>query len=325
LKHHGVTEVVINLHYEPESIRGLVGDGSRHGLKVHYSEEAVILGTAGGLKKAEPLLRESGSFFLVNSDSLTDCDLTAALKKHREAAALATLVLVPVRPGTDYGLVEVDERDRIARISGRPPGEPDPQSSRYHFSGVHVLEPQIFEAIPPAGKSEINSQIYPRLIGEGRTIRGFVHTGFWRELGNPALYLEGALAYLKATRDPHLDSIRASEGVYLDRTSLPEGTVVDPPLIVGRGAAVERGCSFMGGVIIGRQARLGKGCSLRSTIVWDGARIGEGTCLSECIVTSGVYVPPGVSLAHKIFLRAEGYTGKKDRLERIGSCLTASL
>jgi NDP-sugar pyrophosphorylase family protein len=81
----------------------------------------------------------------------------------------------------------------------------------------------------------------------------------------------------------------------------------------------------MGGVIIGRQARIGKGCSLRSTIVWDGARIGDGSGLSECVVTSGVYVPPGVSLSHKIFLRAEGYAGRKERLERIGSCLAASL
>src|SRR6185503_8431039 len=93
LARHGVKEAVINLHYHPESIRGIVSDGSKLGIKVHYSEEPIILGTAGGLKKAEPLLQGSGSFFLVNSDSLTDCDLTAALKKHRESGALATMVL----------------------------------------------------------------------------------------------------------------------------------------------------------------------------------------------------------------------------------------
>lgn len=325
LKRHGVTEAVINLHYLPESIRGLLGDGSRHGVRLHYSEEPVLLGTAGGLKKAEPHLRESGPFFLINSDSVTDCDLTAVLKKHREAAALATMVLVPLRAGSDYGVVEVGERDRIARISGKPAGESDPQAGRYHFAGIHVLEPEIFSHIPPTGRSEINSDIYPRQIQEGKVIRAFVHSGFWHELGTPALYLDGALAYLRSGRDPGLGSIRQAEGIFVDRATLPAGITVDPPLIVGRGTTIEAGSSFMGGVIIGKQARIGKGCSLRSTLVWDGARIGDASSLSECLVTSGVYVPPGVSLSHKIFLRAEGYTGRKDRIERLGSCLMASL
>lgn len=325
LKRHDVTEVVINLHYEPESIRGLLGDGSRHGVKVHYSEEPIIMGTAGGLKKAEPLLKDSGTFFMINSDSITDCDLGAALKKHREAAALATMVLVPVRTGVDYGLVEVGDRDRVTRISGKPAGETDPHASRYHFAGIHVLEPEIFSAIPPAGRSEINSEVYPRLLHEGRLIKAYIHNGFWREMGNPGLYLEGALAYLKSGRDQGLEALRSAAGVYLDRTTLPPGTTIDPPVIIGRGTAVGTGCSFMNGVIIGKQARVGEGCSLRSTVVWDGARVGDGASLSECIVTSGVYVPPGVSLSHKIFLRAEGYTGKKDKLERLGSCLTANI
>src|SRR6267378_1923669 len=94
---------------------------ARHGvkeavMKVHYSEEPVILGTAGGLKKAEPFLKDSGSFFMVNSDSISDCDLTAVLHKHREAGALATMVLMPQDPRADYGIVEMDERDRIARV-----------------------------------------------------------------------------------------------------------------------------------------------------------------------------------------------------------------
>ncbi len=82
LARNGVKEAVINLHYQPESIRGIVGDGRKLGLKVHYSEEPIILGTAGGLKKAEPLLKDSGTFLMINSDSLSDCDLAAAAGDH---------------------------------------------------------------------------------------------------------------------------------------------------------------------------------------------------------------------------------------------------
>jgi mannose-1-phosphate guanylyltransferase len=323
LKRHGVGEAVINLHHQPESIRAVVGDGSRLGMKVHYSEEPVILGTAGGLKKAEPLLRGGGPLFMVNSDSVSDCDLGATLRKHRESGALATLVLAPHRPGTPYGIVEMGDRDRVQRIAGAPRGESDPRAGRYAFTGVHVLEEAIFDAIPDRARSEINSEVYPALIGSGKAIAGYVHSGFWRELGTPALYVEGTIALLRAGADPALPPLRASEGIYLDGVRLPADAVVDPPLLVGRGATLGPKCSFAGGVVVGRQARLGRGSALRTTVVWDGARIGDGASLSECIVTSGVYVPPGVSLTNKIILRVEGYQGSKDRLERLGGCWMA--
>ncbi len=325
LRQHGVTEAVINLHYEPESIRGIVGDGNRHGIKVHYSEEPIILGTAGGLKKAEPFLRGPSPFFMVNGDCVSDCDLTTALKKHRESRALATLILMPPVPGADYGMVEVSDRERVVRIAGKPEGGPEPGTSHYHFSGIHVLEPEIFDTIPGKGKVEINSEVYPALIKAGKVIKSSVHTGFWRELGTPRLYLSGSLAFLKEVNDPQVLAMKQSDGVYLDRATLPSDIIVEPPVFIGRGTTIGAGSSLMGGVVIGRQAVVGRHCSLRSTVVWDGARIGDGAKLSECIVTSGAAVPPDVSLSNKIFLKAEGYHGKRERLERIGSCWVANL
>ena len=324
LSRHGVTEAVVNLHYQPDSIRGLIGDGRKYGLKVHYSEEPVILGTAGGLKKAEALLRGTEPIFLVNSDSISDCDLGALLKKHREAGALSTMVLMPQDPKAGYSTVEMDERSRIVRIAGKPEGPSAPGTAQCLFTGIHILEPDIFEAIP-AGKSEINSDIYPRLISSGRVIRGYVHKGFWRELGNPHLYLEGSFAVMRGIQSPALESLKSADGIYLDRVTFPKDVAVEPPVFIGRGAQIGPNSALLGGAVIGRQVTIGKGCSLRATVVWDGARIGEGSRLSECIVTSGVSVPGGVSLTNKIFLRAEGFQGKKQRMERLGGCWMINL
>src|SRR4029077_1003613 len=65
LARQGVEEAMINLPYHPESIRGLVGDGKKYGVKVHYSDEPVILGTAGGLEKGENLLKDSGPLLII--------------------------------------------------------------------------------------------------------------------------------------------------------------------------------------------------------------------------------------------------------------------
>src|SRR5215831_4838006 len=156
LKSNGVDEVVINLHHHPESIRGLVGDGKRLGVKVQYSEEPIILGTSGGLKKAEEAFRGHGTFILINGDFYTDFPLGPALEDHRKSGASATMILTPHKPGPAYGNVEIDAYSKVRTIGGRAP-EPQPGiqvpetqslAGGYNFTGIHILEPAVLDRIP---------------------------------------------------------------------------------------------------------------------------------------------------------------------------------
>ena len=341
LKTQGVSEAMINLHHYPESIRGLVGDGSRIGMKVHYSEEQTILGTAGGLKKAEAYFRSAGTFIMTNSDFVTDCDLVAAVHEHQKSGAAATLILTPPRPGDDYGSVELDASGRVRSIAGRPGGRTvaagiqisgsdwqadssQPQPG-YTFTGIHILEPIVLDAIPPGVRYEINREVYPVLMQQGVLIKGYVHHGFWREMGTPRLYLDGSMMVLAEGRDQTLESIRKDDGVYLEDVELPPGTTSGPPLLVGRGSSIGQRCSLIGGVVIGRHCRIGNDCALRSSILWDGARLADRVQLTDCIVTSGAYLPPRTTLSARIIFRVDGYQGKKDNLERVGACWASRL
>jgi NDP-sugar pyrophosphorylase family protein len=323
LKSQGVDEAVINLHHHPESIRGLVGDGSRLGIKVQYSEESTILGTAGGLKKAEAHFR-SGTFLMVNTDFVTDCDLAPAIAEHQKSGARATLVVTPRAPGAPYGSVELNPDGSVRSIAGLPvaPGgsakNDEAGAEGYTFTGIHIIEPSVLEAIPAGAKFEINRQVYPSLMQQGQLIRGYVHKGIWYEMGTPSLYLEGSMSLL-AHGNPALAALRHADGLYLDQVRLPNTTEAAPPILIGRGSTLGPHCSLQGGVIIGRQCRLGSGCALRSSILWDGARLGDRVLLTDCIVTSGVFIPPMTTLSRRILFRVDGYAGKKDNLDRVGS------
>src|SRR3954462_15895813 len=156
LKNAGVTSIVINTHHLGAAMeKGAQSIAADLGLPLSVSrEEKHILGTGGGVRKAQSMLG-SGTFFLLNGDMLFDVDLAAALEAHRQAGAVATMVLAPYPKGATYGAVEVDAGFNVRRIAGR--GAPiEPGLTKMHFTGVHVLEPEILARLPPEGETDIN-------------------------------------------------------------------------------------------------------------------------------------------------------------------------
>src|SRR5581483_889871 len=138
-------------------------------LALHVSrEEKHILGTGGGVRRAQAMLG-SGTFFLLNGDMIFDVDLPAAL---------AAMVLAPYPRGATYAAVEVDAAENIRRIAGRG-AAPDPSLRKMHFTGVHVLEPEVIARLPAEGESDINRTAYVRLIHEGAKVHGFAQDGYW--------------------------------------------------------------------------------------------------------------------------------------------------
>ena len=96
----GVRDLVLNLHHKPSSITGAVGDGLELGVRVRYSWEQPVLGSAGGPRHALPLLTDGTSepFLIVNGDTLTDVDVGTLVEHHRRSGALVTMALIEIRP-----------------------------------------------------------------------------------------------------------------------------------------------------------------------------------------------------------------------------------
>ncbi len=320
LARSGASQVAINLHYHPETVRALEPEIRSLGLRVFFSEEPAILGTGGGLKQAEKFLAD-GTLIMVNSDFVTDCPLLLALNHHRESRALATLVLIPFVEGTEYGAVEMDEDGRILRIAGRP--GPPTGRARYHFTGIHILDPAIFREISAGVKSEINREVYPRLIEKGAPVHGYVHAGFWRELGTPRRYLQGSLDLLAMGDAAYLQKLRHREGVY---SATPVSSLkgeMEPVFLAGRDMKMGPG-SFAAEAVVGDRALLGNRSRLSRSILWDDVEVGEESSLHECLAASGTRIPPKSRFSRKILLDEATYGGDRKGLERAGGLLLAS-
>jgi NDP-sugar pyrophosphorylase family protein len=185
LRRYGFTDVIINLHYQGEKIMRALGDGSRWGMTIRYSEEPEILGTAGGIKKVEPLLFEE-PFLVINSDILVEIHLDRLIELHRRENAAATLVLREDPEVDRWGAVGIDSHNCIRQFLGRPDWTGEALSKRM-FAGIHMMDPRVLSYIPGQGFSTI-IDVYLEMIRKGERLVGQTIKEYWIDIGTPERY-----------------------------------------------------------------------------------------------------------------------------------------
>ena len=198
LSHYGCDEIVVNLHHRPESVRKALGDGSKFGVKLHYVEEPIILGTSGALDNARALL-DGDTFVVVNGKIITDIDLNAALETHRRKKAIATLVLLPNAACEQFSIVEC--ADGLLRGFGGMPARRDFSDANppLMFTGIQILEPKIFDYIPRGIFSHSTTEVYPQALANCERVAVHIANRSWFELSTIQRYLDISLQLLAET------------------------------------------------------------------------------------------------------------------------------
>ena len=158
LREAGTTDAVLNLHHLPASITSRIGDGRDLDMRVRYSWESPVLGSAGGPRRALAILG-SPTFLIVNGDTLTDVPIGEVVAHHRRTRALVTMAVVPNTEPAKYGGVLVDSEDRVTGFVGCGSGRPS-----FHFVGVQVAEAEAFGSVPLNAPFESVGALYPALI-----------------------------------------------------------------------------------------------------------------------------------------------------------------
>lgn len=190
LRANGIREVILNVHYLGSMIEEALGDGSRWDMRIAYSHEPELLGTGGGLKAAEWFF-ERQPFLVMNGDTLIDLDVQALRDFHQAQGGIATLVLRDDPLAMQWGAVESDVQDRLLRINGQgaQEGLAAPAVTSRMFAGVHILHPSILDDAPK-GKPFSIIDSYTRALAGGSRLLGFVHAGYWSDIGTVERYTQ---------------------------------------------------------------------------------------------------------------------------------------
>jgi mannose-1-phosphate guanylyltransferase len=282
---HGVDDAVLSLGYRADAFTSAYPDGTCAGVRLHYAVEPEPLDTAGAVRFAALEAGIDDAFIVVNSDVMTELDLSALVAFHRERRAEGTIALTPVEDPSHFGVVPTDDDGRVTAFIEPPdavkkgleaPAEPPP--TNLINAGFYVLEPSVLDRIEPDVKVNIERVTFPAMVAD-RSLYALADTSYWIDVGTPERYLQANLD-LRAERD-------ARGWVASTATVAGDATVRDSVVLDG--------------------ASIGAGATVRRSIVGPAAVVGDGATIDELTVLGyGVHVEPGAVLSGSLVPEPEG-------------------
>lgn len=288
---YGFNEVIANLHHQKQVISDHFGDGRRFRLKLAYSPEDELLGTAGGVKNCEWFLDDC--FVVMSGDALTDIDLGVLMSQHKKNGALATIALKEVEQVEHFGVVITDDSGKIQRFQEKP--KPEEALSRLANTGIYIFEPEIFKYIPDRQFYDFGKQVFPELVKLGAPFFGVPIDAYWCDIGD-----------LETYRRAHSDVLQGKLNIDCRAVMHNEARIVR-----GEGSEISNGAIIEGNVVVGKNCRIEAGAYIRDSVIWDNSIVETGACLNSCIVGkaceigNSVLINPGAVIASGCKLPAQ--------------------
>ena len=285
LKRHGITEIIATLYYLPDVMRDYFQDGSDFGVQMTYAvEEDQPLGTAGCVKNIAELLDDT--FIVISGDSITDFDLTAAIRFHKERKSKATLVLTRVPNPIEFGVVIVDEQQQIRRFLEKP-------STSEIFSdtvntGTYILEPEVLDYLPANQESDFSKDFFPLLLEKGEPMYGYIADDYWCDVGHLDAYREAQYDALERKVKLDFAYEEKSPSVWIGQnTYIDPSAEIEAPVLIGNNCRIGPRVRIEAGTVIGDNVTIGSDADLKRPIIWNGAIIGDETHLRACAIARG--------------------------------------
>lgn len=314
LANHGATRCVVTLQHQASVVLkyfSTVGD-----LDVRFLTEPRPLGTAGSVRHAVDWI-DDDDVLVISGDCLTDIDVATLLAEHAASGAVLTMALARRSDPRDFGVVSVDGDGRVQRLVEKPSwGEVADDTVN---TGIYAVSRSVIEDLPPGVELDWAKDVIPRLLREGRDVRGHVVDGYWEDVGTFRSYMKAQWDVLDGGVRCGIDAFEVSAGVWVATGAelSPEATV-RPPCYIGPFAKIEPGATVGPYAVIGtnalvrgralverstlhpnayvgpdvdcRGAVIGRGTELRH-----GARVLDGAIIADnCVILDGAVIGTSV-------------------------------
>lgn len=305
LKKHGVEEIMVNTSHLAPIIENYFRDGEQFGVSMAYSYEGYLkdgvatslaVGSAGGMKKIQDFsCFFDETFIVLCGDAWIDLDITKALEIHRQKQAIASVIVreVPLTEVFKYGIVQLNENDRILKFQEKP--EPEQAVSNMANTGIYIFEPEIFDYIPSGVNYDIGSQLFPKLVAENVPFYAINLPFQWLDIGNiqdvwtvTSDLLNGNVQGFKMPGKEVMPGVYTGINMNIDFDKVN----IVPPVYIGGSSKVEAGATIIGPAVIGASCVVESGAVIKNCIVDDYTRLSSLANLEGKIIFGNKCIDP---------------------------------
>jgi glucose-1-phosphate adenylyltransferase len=269
------------------------------------------------------IVREEPRYVVVLAgDHVYKMDYMKMLRFHQEKDATVTLaaIEVPVEDGRRFGVVAVDDEDRVIGFlekPANPPSMPGQPHLALGSMGIYVFNSDVLmraleaDAADPASQHDFGRNIIPSLIPTGRLFAYHFYdenkkaAKYWRDIGTLDAYFEANMDLCQVNPEFNL-----YDPEWPLRTYMPQAP---PAKFVfaeawRRGEAqdslISQGCIVSGSMILGSilcpNVRVHSFCEIDSSILMPGVRVGRHARIRRAIIDRDVHIPRGARIGYDL-------------------------
>jgi len=282
-KKHNISDIMMNLHYLPEQIDSYFGSGEKFGVKIHYSLEKKLLGTAGSLKRVQSFFNDT--FVVLSGDGFSDIDLTEMYNYHKAKKSKVTIAVKKTSTPQFYGITVSDEKGKILFFQEKP--SVDKALSDKANLGIYIIEPEILSLIKGKTEFDFAKDLFPILLKENISFYSYNTNCEWTDIGNTAEYLNFNIKKTKQLKNSFLPKgyKEAKPGVYIHtstKISRNQLSNISGPVMIGENVKINNSV-INGPTVIGNYVSLFHS-KVSDSVILDNTYVGKNMLLNKCIV-----------------------------------------
>lgn len=265
----GVKDVVANTHYKAEQIIERYKNNEL-GINFSHIHEETLSGTAGGVKKCQFFFNEGEDFLVLSADGLSNADLKAGIKAHKQSGAIVTMGIkkIAIEEIPNFGVVVVDNEGFVKEFQEKPSIKD--AKSDYINTGIYIFNYKIFDYIPAGTFYDFAKNVFPDLLSKDIKINTFIVNEYWSDIGTIDQYRQSTQdLFNNLCKFSHSEIIKTPKGTYITGDSHIAPTAL-----------------FLGNNIVGKNCIIGENVVLQDCIIWDDVKIEDNVKLHNCIIAS---------------------------------------
>lgn len=322
----GITDIGILTQYKPFQLNEHIGIGS------HWDFDR----STGGLRILSPYTNEVGGrwysgtanaiyeninfidyvdpqyVLILSGDHIYKMDYKKMLEFHQEKKAQATIsvIEVPWEEASRFGIMDVDEDQRITEFAEKP----EVPKSNLASMGIYIfdwalLRNYLIEDIKnPNSSNDFGKDIIPTMLADGQGMYAYKFQGYWKDVGTIRSYWEANMDLL--SEEDTLNVYDRSWRIYTKNRNLPPQYIADSAEVhhslINEGCVVE---GFLDRCVLFSEVRIHQDAWVYNSVILSGAIIEEGAQVYNAVIMEGVTVKKGQIIGEKnsdsVFLVSE--------------------